>query len=169
MEVPEVSIKISEILSNLATFLGIVIAAVVYFRDRKNRKRDQEIATYSDLNDKYIDYLKLCLQYSDIGLYSPTHSGGHLTAEEKRSIFYEIIVCILERTFFLYHDKSTQFKKRQWEGWESYIESWLRREEFRKEWAEYKNQFDQDFCKYIDGLIENLKLLHPEGWEAKTS
>jgi hypothetical protein len=55
----------------------------------------------------------------------------------------------------MYHSPSDDFERQQWTAWAAYMTAWSSRTNFQFEWASNRNQFDSNFAKYIDGLVES--------------
>jgi hypothetical protein len=54
--------EIIQICSNIATILGIPIAIILFINEKRKERRDREYGTYNALDEKYLDYLKLCME-----------------------------------------------------------------------------------------------------------
>jgi hypothetical protein len=146
-----------DILSSLATILGIPIAILLFYNEKRRERKDREYGTYNALDDKYIDYLRLCLDNPDLDVFDiPLAHKGELTVEQERRemALLGILISILERAFLMYRDQSTKLKKSQWIGWDAYVREWSARANFRRAWKLIEGeQFDADFVAYLNMLI----------------
>jgi len=150
-------IEIMEILSYLATILGIPIAIILFINEKRKERRDREYGTYHALDEKYLDYLKLCMENPDLDLYDqPIDNKVQLTAEQKIRQFamFEILVSLLERAYLMYGNQSNKVKKHQWQGWNEYFHDYARMETFRKLWSLRGNEFDSEFTHYMNKVID---------------
>ncbi|MBK7918423.1 MAG: hypothetical protein IPJ94_19630 [Chloroflexi bacterium] len=60
--------EVMELLAKIATILGIPLAIILSLT--KKAKRDvREYGTYDASADKYIDYLRLCMENPELDLY----------------------------------------------------------------------------------------------------
>lgn len=144
-----------EILSLLATTLGVPIAIYIFFKEKQKERRDREYGTYNALDDKYLDFLNLCLSNVDLGIYEM--SNKELTEEQKirANIIFEIHVSLIERAFLMYQGHSDKIKKNQWSGWNTYIEDWMEYERFRESWkTTLSSQYDTEFLTYMNQLYQ---------------
>jgi hypothetical protein len=149
--------NIMAMLANIATFLGIPIALVVFFREKKRERLDREYGTYDALDQKYIEYLELCLKHPDLDVFDiELKSKKLLTPKQQRRelILLTILISNLERSFLMYQDQSSKLKRKQWSGWSTYIREWCRRENFRAAWQVVGDQFDSDFTRFIESTIK---------------
>ena len=142
-----------EIISSIITILGVPAAIWIFFRNKERERRDREYQTYNALDDKYIEFLNLCLANSELNIY---HGGSSkLTPEEenKRLIIFEILISIFERAFLMYKDQNGKIKKEQWEGWRKYINEWAKDEHFKTAWSEIGDQWDSNFVLYMNKVL----------------
>jgi len=57
----------------------------------------------------------------------------------------------------MYLDQSDEVKNRQWTGWEEYMDSYLRRANFREAWEIYGKQYDSRFQDYMAGRLKEIR------------
>ena len=165
----ETAINITSVLANVATFLGIPLAIVIFMRDRSLGRRSAELETYKELQVKYIAFLQLCFDNPDLGLYYYEVEGdSQLTPDQetRRLIAYEIWVSMCECAYYLFaQGHRSAFRKRQWTGWESYIRDWARNSDFRDAWRTHlSKQFDTEFTAYMNTVMLEV---HPHQRAAK--
>lgn len=151
----------------LATLVSVGIAVVLFVQgqahERDAREREavraremRVVDAYNALDDRYIDYVKLCLQHPELDVFdTPLQRDRPATAAEKRSesMMFSMLLSVMERSFLMYRDQSDPFKKSQWAAWETYVKSWIGRGNFLEEWKRSRTEFDRDFAAYMDGLI----------------
>jgi hypothetical protein len=158
-------VDITTLLANVATFLGIPLAIIVLIRDRQQARRAAELETYRALQSEYAEFLRLCLEHPELGLYDykpqPTSAptGEH---QARRMIAYEMWVSMCESAFFLYHqDHRSSFRRRQWTGWDQYMRDWAERDDFRRAWTEHLGyQFDSEFVSYLGAIVREAEERH---------
>ena len=156
------SVKIVlEIIALSATIIGIPVYIYIYYKEKKRERLDREYGTYNALDDKYIDFLRLCIDNIDLNIYLLDNEiTKNLNEQQKirQYIIFEILVCIFERAFLMYKGHSDKIRRNQWVGWNSYIEDWLNNESFRKAWRNFiGNQYDTDFISYMNIICEGKK------------
>lgn len=156
---------ILEALAYCATIIGIPVAIAVFIYQKRKDRIAQETDTYLRANDKYVQYLTLCLQHPDLGFCENSMNEP----EVARSGFnlaqlnlFTVLVSMLETGFLLYRYQTTAIRETQWRGWHDYIEYWARRSDFRKAWEAIGPQFDNDFQVFTNRLIsESKKIIDP--------
>ncbi|GAP62110.1 hypothetical protein ARMA_0533 [Ardenticatena maritima] len=160
--------SVVEFLANATVFLGFPIAILQYKRAIQKEQRDREYGTYDALDNKYLEFLYLCLQHPELDIFdvpdekihqftdvSPSNnSSPNFETQKKELIAFSILISILERAYLLYADQSTEIKQRQWEGWRQYMEDYAKRENFQRAWQICGEQFDQEFVRFMDEIIK---------------
>lgn len=149
------------LIANLETILrftqliGIPVAIVLYVLNKRKERRDKDYGTYDTLDDKYIDYLKLCLDYPDLDVADTPRPVGPLNQDQQHRelIMFSILVSIMERAYLMYYDRSYKVREQQWVGWEAYIEQWGQRENFRTALPKLALGYDKRFVCYLQKKI----------------
>jgi hypothetical protein len=99
--------KILEIGSFIMTILGVPFAILVYRNEKRKERLARESETYDAVNDKYNEFLRLCLEYPFINIYDDENANFHRYSKEEQAravILFDILVSIFERAFILYKD-----------------------------------------------------------------
>ena len=158
----------AEKLVPLATLLSVVIAAILFVQGQRKeaaeRARSDVLAresrlrdAYTNLDDKYLDYVKLCLDHPELDVFdTPLPPGGPPpTADRRRreAMVLSVLTSMLERAYLMYGSPADDFERAQWTAWSAYIRSWSSRANFRAEWAANRDQYDATFTAYVDGLV----------------
>lgn len=142
--------------TNWATILGILVALAAYVSDRQRAERERQRSTFLESNARYLEYLKLCLERTDLDCFEIASDDPRLVSSDltiEQMIAYSMLISMLETSFILYGDQSGKTRRRQWSGWEDYIKTWLERASFRRAWSTLSEQFDSAFVEYVDRLI----------------
>jgi hypothetical protein len=145
-----------DILVKIAQLIGIPVGIVVYGLNKRRERLDREYGTYNALDEKYVEYLKLCLDQHDLDVSDvPKEGMAPLTPEQRHRelILFSILMSIMERAYLMYQDKSDDVRHSQWEGWSAYITDWSRRPNFALAAPALSQQFDQRFYEYLRGVI----------------
>lgn len=146
-----------DILVKIAQLVGIPVGIVVYGLNKRKERLDREYGTYNALDEKYVEYLTLCLEHDDLDVADvPKGRAEPLTPEQRRRelIMFSILLSIMERAYLMYRDESDAARQSQWEGWSAYIVDWSRRPNFASAAPVLSQQFDRRFSEYLDGLIQ---------------
>lgn len=140
-----------EVASYIATIVGIMIAVFVFWSEKRKERRSREAEGYARANDRYIQYLTLCLDHPDANTFDPDTAATGV--ETKRIIMFSILLNVFETAYLTLRSASRRFRNRQWQGWDNYIRMWAREEDFVKTWATIGPDFDSEFQSYMSGLM----------------
>lgn len=141
-------------------FLGIPAGLWQYVRSTEKEIRDREYATFDALDDKFIEFQRLCLEHPELDIFdiadeSPVPKSAEMQKQEL--IAFTILFAIFERAFIMYSDGSTEAKTRQWNGWDEYVRMYLRRSNVRKAWDASGSTYDLEFEKYMRQQLEAVQ------------
>ena len=145
-------------ISKLIIILGFPLAFIQYMRTKHKEKQDREYGTYNSLDEKYLEFQKLCLEHPYLNIFDiPDDTPKLLNEQQKKEelILFTMLFSIFERAFLLYSDQYSDVKKKQWTGWDSYIKSFCKRENFLQAWRKSGSTFDTDFENYMEKIIEH--------------
>ena len=148
----------------IVSIIGVPVAIVLYARSLLAEKHAREWAIYEAVQEKYMNFLDTALSRPKVGVLwtEPDVLKGELSADERidQDLLFNILTSIFERAFLVYRRASSAQRKRQWAGWESFIEAYARRRNFREWWRAYAespvitNQYDLGFERYLNERIE---------------
>ena len=155
----ETALLIATIAAHISTVLGIPLAILLFLNEKRKERHDREYGTYHALDDKYIMFLRLCLQHPELDLYSvPLGAPSSLSPTQKiqQYTMFEILISLMERSYLMYKDQSSELKRSQWHGWDSYIQGWCSDQRFRDLWTLVSiEEYDESFIEYLG---KHLKL-----------
>jgi hypothetical protein len=149
-----------DVLAKITQLVGIPVAIFVYSRNKRTERLDREYGTYNALDEKYIDYLKLCMENADLDVADvPRPEIGQLTPDQRHRelVMFSILISIMERAYLMYEDKSDAIRRAQWEGWSTYISDWCRRPNFAQAAPALSQQFDKRFCDYLLARVSDQR------------
>ena len=144
------------LISELIVLIGAPLAIFNYINSVKQERIDRQYGTYDALDDKYIDFQKMCLEKPYLNVFDiDDELCTELTPLQKKEeiIAYSILIAIFERAYIMYHERGNN-EGDQWEGWLSNIEDYCRRENFVIAWEKNGWGWDIRFEKLIKNLIE---------------
>jgi len=147
-------------ISELATALSLPLAVLVLWQSHVSTRRAQEYGTYDVLDEKYQDFLLLCFENLELGVYGaePDFNEKSLGSDQaqQREILLLILISILERAYLMYRRRSKPMEK-QWNGWNSYIDAYCASPSFARAWLGGLGvEFESEFVSFIERKI-NLK------------
>ena len=115
---------VMELLSYFAVILGVPLVIAQYASAVRKEQRDREHGTYDALDDKYIEFQRMCMEYPRLDVWDiPNGNALVLKEDEKKQelIAFTLLFSIFERAFLMYSDASSATKRDQWTGWHEYI------------------------------------------------
>lgn len=142
-----------EIVTYIVTIIGVPVAIYIYIQEKIKERNEREYGTYNALDDKYIDFLKLCLDNKEIDFYDINDKNKKRETEilqNKEIVMFEILFSIFERAYLMYQNHGNKIIKRQWNGWAEYIDDWMKREKTKCAWKYLGKQWDSSFINYIN-------------------
>jgi hypothetical protein len=124
-------------------------------QQKRKERVEREYGTYDALDEKYIQYLTLSLQYPDLDVGEYPTVVENLSPEQRmREIaMMSILMSILKRAYIMYSDKSNKKKEEEWTGWDEYIHGWYTRDSFKRNWKYVGQEFQSGFMKYISDVV----------------
>ena len=156
----KILLNILEILSHIVVIFGFPIAYFQYIIAKKREKRDREYGTYNALDEKYLEFQQLCLEYPHLDIFDIPDSTPkrELNETEKKEelILFTMLFSIFERAYLLYTDQYSSIRKKQWTGWHTYIKSFCKRQNFLDAWKKSGATFDTEFESYMNNIIQNM-------------
>jgi hypothetical protein len=145
-----------ELLANMVTVIGLPLAIIVFFKQFRRERINDEIMVYESLSDTYQQFLRVALQHSDLHLFSETRTPT-LNEEQydRMMVIFTMLVSLFERAYILIYDENASgVQKRRWNSWNDYMREWCTREDFRLVLDTLLQGEDEDFCRYIRVLAE---------------
>lgn len=136
-----------ELLSYVATVVGIPLALGVFiFEEKKERQAEQE-EIYEKLMQHYARIQEKLFEYPELD----QHDTLLADAEDARRqyILYEMLISLFERAFIVLYGEADPAYRRMWNSWEDYIAQWLQRPNFRAALPRLMQGEDRDFVAYF--------------------
>jgi hypothetical protein len=152
-----------EALSYVATIIGIPVAIFVFLYEKRKDRLAQEVDSYLRANEKYVQYLSLCLEHPGLECFDllPLEPQVKATGLDiKKLTLFTILISVLETGYLLYRRHKGTIRQSQWPGWRAYMEMWASRSDFRRAWPTLGPQFDSDFYALMNQLIRETKPLN---------
>lgn len=148
-------------MAKVVVILGFPLAYIQYRIAKRKEKKDREYGTYNALDEKYIEFQKLCLERPYLNIFDiPDELPKKLTDKQAKEelILFTMLFSIFERAYLLYSDQTSKIKKKQWLGWETYIKGYCNRSNYLKAWEVSGETFDTDFERYMNERIKEAQM-----------
>jgi hypothetical protein len=163
-----------ELASYFAVILGVLIALREYHSATRKEQEDRASATYNEVDDKYIEYQMLCLEHPAFDVWDVPDPGPPRTLtreqEKQERQLFTVLFATFERAFLMYTDPDTptKLKNEQWTGWDGYIVSYGKRENFRAAWSRSGTTFDTKFQHYMEGVMRDSAAAEQSPWTSSS-
>jgi hypothetical protein len=144
-----------EALSYIVTIIGLPFAIVVFLREQRKERQNDDEEVYLRLSDDYAKFLRLVLDNADLQLMTQLRPEKPFTPEqiERRNVLFELLIAIFERAYILvYEDRMSRQAARLWQTWLDYMREWCRRPDFRELLPQLLQGEDPEFQAYIQKL-----------------
>jgi hypothetical protein len=146
----------TDIASNAVTVVGlpgVVIALgsniLVMWKARETERKVQEERAFDELDDKYVEFMRLCVEHPDVDVLNPPLGDEYKPNEKQRRIehaLFAILISLFERARIMYNGL---YESPRWKGWVACMESYCNRQSFRREWEAIGSQFDIEFQNFM--------------------
>lgn len=149
-----------DIVASVIVILGVPTGLFQYFRNTKRERINNEYSAYNTTDQSYMDFLKICFENPQLDIFDiPDRSPAAKlspTDSKKELIAFTMLICIFERAYFIYENAPSGVVSRQWGGWKEYIADYCRRPNFQNAWKHSGSQFDEDFQKFMQDIMDNI-------------
>ena len=153
-----------QLIAILGTFISVLLAVIRYYVATKREQAAREYETYNALDERYMEFQKLCMQYPHLDVFDIADAKTAALTDVQRKqelILFTMLISLFERAYLMYYGQSQALKRRQWRGWEAYIHAYGQRPNFRAAWdtiaapdaASDETSFDQKFTKFMTAAL----------------
>jgi len=149
-----------EMLSYVVTVIGFPLAILTFVWEQRKERQNEEEEIFQRLSDEYREFLKLVLDNADLHLLRLEGARAELTEEQKERqlAIFGILISLFERAYLLvYEEKMDKQTRRMWQSWEDYMLEWVRRTDFRSALPGLLEGEDEEFTRYITGLMKTAR------------
>lgn len=123
--------------ASIVAILAIIPSAILFVINQLHQNSQLRAERHRYATDQYHMFLDHCLRHPGLrlGPYDPVPTS-ELTTEElyQRDTLFDLLSSIFERAYLAYANRLRSYRKRQWGGWEAYIEMYLGRADYREWW-----------------------------------
>jgi hypothetical protein len=145
-------LEMLEALSYVVTIIGLPFAIVVFIKEQRKERENDDEERYLQLSDEYSKFLRLVLDNADLHLMTQTEPERPFNSDqiERRNILFEVLISIFERAYILvYEEQMSRQATRLWQTWADYMRDWCRRPDFRELLPLLLQGEDPEFQAYI--------------------
>jgi hypothetical protein len=147
---------ILQLLAHVTTICGIPLAIFLFLHERAKDRLARENETFDSLDVKYTEFMLLGFENPEVisEILSTKLKKYNSRQVQKQKALLAVLFSLFERVFVMFEGQHSDFRRRQWEGWVLFIRSYTSGAVFRREWGVSGNQFDSNFQKFMNELLE---------------
>ena len=140
-----------ELLSFAVTIVGLPFAILVFAKQQRAERENEEEEAYLHLADAYNHFLEVVLAHSDLQLRTHTPLPNPTPEQNERMlVIFDMLVSLFERAYLVAHKpEMTPSEQRRWNSWDDYMREWCRREDFFNALPFLLRGEDAEFQTYI--------------------
>lgn len=153
----QVITNIFSILASLAVLLTLPIALYQLIQALKSEQKRREEAVYNSLDDRYIEFQTICMQYPHLNIHDiPDEPPVALNPQQKKQeqVGLTFLFSIFERAYLMYLDQNHSMRKTQWTGWDEYIHLYCKRKALQEVWPRIEKTYDTRFAEYLNTIMQ---------------
>ncbi len=147
---------LNEIIQILTFVVLAISAAASTFLFFKSKNKDREKETYDYIDDKFNEFLQICLDkpYLDVFDEEDEHKVQLNEMQKKEEkVAFAYLMSIFERVYIFYMENGKNSDVDQMENWKKTIKSYFKRENFRRAWEKNSYGWDTGFILFMDKLF----------------
>ena len=140
-----------ELASFIVTVIGLPFAILVFIRQQRAERENEDEEAYLHLADAYNDFLRIVLANSDLQLRTQVALPQPSAEQKERMlVIFDMLISLFERAYLVAHKPSmSPTEQRRWNSWDDYMREWCRREDFFNALPFLLRGEDPEFQSYI--------------------
>lgn len=145
--------------SYLVTVIGLPFAILVFLKQERAERENEEEEAYLLLANAYNDFLKVVLQHSDLQLRTNAALENPTPEQQERMwVIFDMLVSLFERAYLVaWKPDMSETERRRWNSWDDYMAEWCARDDFFHRLPQLLRGEDPAFVDYINGVAQNAR------------
>ena len=121
-----------EFASYVVTVIGLPFAVMVFVKQERAERENEEEEAYLLLADAYDDFLKVVLDNADLQLRTRSQLPNPTPEQRERmQVIFEMLISLFERAYLVaYKDEMSESERRRWNSWDDLMREWCSRDDF---------------------------------------
>jgi hypothetical protein len=136
-----------ELLSYVATVIGIPLAIVIFIYQERKERQNEEEEIYDDLMEHYADIQEKLFEHPELDQHDKPLANGEDMRRQR--ILYDMLVSLFERAYILLYEETKPAYQRMWNSWNDYINLWAKYPNFRMALPELMKGEDPAFVSFM--------------------
>lgn len=159
MSISDDTLRLWELLSYIATVVGIPVAVVIYWLDQKKGRLAEQWEIDDQLNAEYNDIIDRLIDSPELDCHDQPFTDEALAKRQYH--VYEKLIGVFERAYIRLADERDPALKRMWNSWQDYISEWLARPNFRNALDDLLKGEDKSFIRYMRARVKDITTAVP--------
>jgi len=145
-----------EMASYVVTVVGLPFAILVFLKQERAERENEEEEAYLLLANAYNDFLKIVLQHSDLQLRTASALPDPTPEQRERMlVIFDMLISLFERAYLVaYKPDMSPEERRRWNSWDDYMREWCQRDDFFFALPQLLRGEDPDFQQYIQRVAQ---------------
>ena len=146
-----------EMASYVVTVVGLPFAILVFLKQERAERENEEEEAYLLLANAYNDFLKVVLQHSDLQLRTATALPDPTPEQRERMlVIFDMLISLFERAYLVaYKEDMSPEERRRWNSWDDYMREWCQRDDFFFALPQLLRGEDPGFQSYIQAVAQD--------------
>ncbi len=146
-----------ELLSYVATVIGIPMAMVIFVLQEKKERQNEQEEIYDKLMGHYTEIQEKLFEHPELDVHDKPHENPE--DARRQYILYQMVVSLFERSYILIASETDPAYQRMWNSWVDYIREWITHPNFRAALPRLMEGEDKEFVAYM-AQLSGLPLKH---------
>lgn len=148
-------LEFMELLSYVATVVGIPLALMTFIYQEKKERQNEQEEIYDKLMGHYTEIQEKLFEHPELDVHDRPLDNSE--DARRQYILYQMVVSLFERSYILLASERDPAYQRMWNSWEDYIRDWIKHANFRESLPRLMEGEDKDFVMYM-AKLSNLPL-----------
>ena len=148
-----------EMASFIVTVVGLPFAILVFLKQERAERENEEEEAYLLLANAYNDFLKVVLQHSDLQLRTNAALENPTPEQQERMwVIFDMLVSLFERAYLVaWKPDMSETERRRWNSWDDYMGEWCARDDFYCRLPQLLRGEDGAFIAYINHVADKVR------------
>lgn len=143
-------LELMELLSYIATVVGIPLAVGTFILQEKKERQNEQEEIYDKLMGHYAEIQEKLFEYPELDMHTAPSTDPE--TQRRQLILYEMLISLFERSYILLESEKEPEYQRMWNSWVDYIETWLAKPNFVLALPQLMKGEDPHFVAYVAKL-----------------
>jgi hypothetical protein len=154
-----------EMASYVVTVVGLPFAILVFLKQERAERENEEEEAYLLLANAYNDFLKVVLQHSDLQLRTNAALENPTPEQQERMwVIFDMLVSLFERAYLVaWKSDMSETERRRWNSWDDYMGEWCARDDFYERLPQLLRGEDSGFVDYIQRVAQSVRQPQEQG------